>query len=206
MGRRSRADRVFRLLLRLFPSEFRGDFGDEMSAVFRDERAEASTAGRLGMVRLWWRTVGDSFRTAPREHLAVLARDAAYGLRLMRKHPLAAAAAILTIALGVGANTAMFTVVNAVLLQLPFEDPGRLVSVSRQNAQGRSAAIPLTHFRSWNDHVDALESLAGYTMSSPVLTGAGAPDRLQARVLLGHHVFNAWRVAGYRPHVCHRRR
>ena len=74
----------------------------------------------------------------------------------MRKHPLATAAAILTIALGVGANTAMFTVVNAVLLQLPFEDPTRLVSVSRQNAQGRSAAIPLAHFRSWNEQVDAV--------------------------------------------------
>ena len=68
MRRRTRADRVFRLLLRLFPSEFRGDFGDDMSAVFRDERAEARTAGRLGIVRLWWRTVGDSLKTAPREH------------------------------------------------------------------------------------------------------------------------------------------
>ena len=109
----------------------------------------------------------------------MLVRDATYGLRLMRKYPLATAAAILTIALGVGANTAMFTVVNAVLLQLPFEDPSRLVSVLRQDAQGRSAAIPLTQFRTWNERVDAVESLAGYTMSSPVLTGTGAPDRLR---------------------------
>ena len=71
-----------------------------------------------------------------REHLAVLMRDATYGLRLMRKYPLATAAAMVTIALGVGANTAMFTVVNAVLLQLPFEDPSRLVSVLRQDARG----------------------------------------------------------------------
>jgi putative ABC transport system permease protein len=179
MPGRSRADRVFRLLLRLFPSEFRGDFGAEMSAVFRDARADAATAGRLGIVRLWWRTLGGSLKTAPREHLAVLVRDATYGLRLMRKYPLATAAAILTIALGVGANTAMFTVVNAVLLQLPFEDPSRLVSVLRQNAQGRSAPIPLAQFRTWNERVDAVESLAGYAMSSPVLTGTGAPDRLR---------------------------
>lgn len=179
MRGRSRADRVFRLLLRLFPSEFRGDFGDEMSAVFRDERADAAAAGRVGMVQLWWRTLLGSLKTAPREHLAVLARDAAYGLRLMRKSPLATGAAILTIALGVGANTAMFTVVNAVLLQLPFEDPSRLVSVLRQDGQGRSAAIPLTQFRTWNERVDAVESLAGYTMSSPVLTGTGAPGSLR---------------------------
>jgi putative ABC transport system permease protein len=179
MRGRPRADRLFRLLLRLFPSEFRGDFGEEMSTVFRDARADATKAGRLGMVRLWWRTLGGSLKIAPREHAAVLVRDATYGLRLMRKYPLATAAAILTIALGVGANTAMFTVVNAVLLQLPFEDPGRLVSVLRQDAQGGSAAIPLTQFRAWNDRVDAFESLAGYTMSSFVLTGTGAPDRLR---------------------------
>jgi putative ABC transport system permease protein len=124
-------------------------------------------------------SLGGSLRTAPREHLAVLVRDAAYGLRLMRKYPLATAAAILTIALGVGANTAMFTVVNAVLLQLPFEDPGRLVSVLRQDGQGRSASIPLTQFRIWSERIDAVESLAGYSMSSPVWTGTGTPDRLR---------------------------
>jgi putative ABC transport system permease protein len=175
----SRADRLFRLLLRVFPSEFRGDFGDEMSAVFRDERADAAAAGRFAIARLWWRTLGGSLKTGPREHVAVVVRDATYGLRLMRKYPLATAAAILTIALGVGANTAMFTVVNAVLLQLPFQDPGRLVSVLRQDARGRSAAIPLTQLRTWSEQVDAVESLAGYTMSSPVLTGTGTPDRLR---------------------------
>jgi putative ABC transport system permease protein len=179
MTGRSRADRLFRLLLRLFPSEFRGEFGDEMSAVFGDARADAAAAGRLGILRLWCRTLGGSIKTAPREHAAVLVRDARYGLRLMWKYPLATAAAMLTIALGVGANTAMFTVVNAVLLQLPFDDPDRLVSVLRRDAQGRSAAIPVTQFRTWNEHVDAVESLAGYTMSSPVLTGTGPPDRLR---------------------------
>jgi putative ABC transport system permease protein len=179
MRRPSRADRLFRLLLRLFPSEFRGEFGDEMSAVFRDARADAASTGRLGIVRLWARTLAGSLRTAPREHIAVLMRDASYGLRLMRKYPLSTAAAMLTIALGVGANTAMFSVVNAVLLQLPFEEPGRLVSVLRQDTRGRSAAIPLTHFRTWNEHIEAVESLAGYTMSSPVMTGMGAPDNLR---------------------------
>ena len=179
MRGRSRADRVFRLLLRLFPSEFRGDFGDEMSAVFRDERADAAAAGRLGIARLWWRTLGGSLKTAPREHLAVLVRDAAYGLRLMRKYPLATAAAILTIALGVGANTAMFTVVNAVLLQLPFEDPGRLVSVLRQDAQGRSAPISLTQFRTWSEQCRCRRVVRGLHDVVARADGTGAPDRLR---------------------------
>jgi putative ABC transport system permease protein len=162
----------------LFPSEFRGDFGEEMSTVFRDERAEAAAGGRLGIVRLWWRTLRGFAGTAPREHAHLLIRDAAYGLRLMRKHPLTTGAAMVAIALGVGANTAMFTVVNAVLLQLPFDDPGRLVSVALRGPQG-FAAIPVTQFRTWTGRIEAVESLEGYSMYSPVLTGAGAPDRLR---------------------------
>jgi hypothetical protein len=69
------------------------------------------------------RSCGGSLKTAPREHMAVVARDATYGLRLMRKYPLATAAAISTIALGVGANTAMFTVEAAAIdSRLPLGD------------------------------------------------------------------------------------
>ena len=92
MRRQSRAERLYRLLLRFFPSEFRGDFGDEMSTVFGDERAEAAAGGRLGLARLWWRTLRGFARTAPREHADVLMRDAGYGVRLMRQHPLTTSA------------------------------------------------------------------------------------------------------------------
>ncbi len=177
--RKPLAERLYHLLLRLFPSEFRGDFGDEMSSVFRDERAEAATSGRSGLTRLWWRTLGGFARIAPREHAHVLIRDAGYGLRLMRRNPLTTGAAVLAIALGVGANTAMFTVVNAVLLQLPFEDPDRLVSVRRLQARGNYAPISMQQFRAWSAGVDAFDSLAGYSMASPVWTGDGAPDRVR---------------------------
>lgn len=129
--------------------------------------------------RLWFRTLRGLATAAPREHADVLIRDAAYGLRLMRKHPLTTASAMLAIALGVGANTAMFTVINAVLLQLPFEDPGRLVSVHLQRPQGTSAQIPLAQFRNWTERIEAVESLAGYSMYSPVLTGLGVPERMR---------------------------
>jgi putative ABC transport system permease protein len=179
MKKRSRADRLYRLLLRLFPSDFRGDFGSEMAAVFRDERADASKAGVLRLARLWLRTIGGIARTAPREHADVLLTDARYGLRVMRRHPLTTAAAVLTIALGIGANTAMFTVVNAVFLQLPFEEPDRLVSILQEREQGFSAGITATQLRLWNERVDALDALAGYSMATPVLTGIGDPDRLR---------------------------
>ena len=207
MRGRSRADRVFRLFLRLFPSEFRGDFGDEMSAVFRDERADAAAAGtaRDGAAVVADARVAVS-RPLRASTLAVLVRDATYGLRLMRKYPLATAAAILTIALGVGANTAMFTVVNAVLLQLPFEDPSRLVSVLPAGCPGPFGG----------DFVDAISNLERACRCRRVARGLhdvvacadgdGRPGPSQARVLLGQHVFHARCVAGHRPHVRRARR
>jgi hypothetical protein len=71
-------DRIFRALLKLLPGDLRGDHGDEMESTFRAERRE--TRG-LQLARLWAATVGDIFRTAPAEHLDVLARDARFALR-----------------------------------------------------------------------------------------------------------------------------
>lgn len=91
MARMPVCDRVFRALLRLFPADFRGDFGDEMAADFRDQRRDAG--GRPREVRrLWIGTTVDLMCRAPREHLDVLGRDAAYALRVLRRHPVSATA------------------------------------------------------------------------------------------------------------------
>ncbi|NJL27301.1 MAG: hypothetical protein HC897_05110 [Thermoanaerobaculia bacterium] len=58
----------FRRLLRLFPAEFRGNFGTEMEALFRAQRREAEQAGAGAHRRLWWRTLWGILVTAPREH------------------------------------------------------------------------------------------------------------------------------------------
>ena len=84
MPRQSLHDRLFRLLLKLFPGEFRGDFGDNMAADFHDQRREVE--GRNGAVRtLWVRTILDLLHRAPREHLDELSRDAIYALRVLRR-------------------------------------------------------------------------------------------------------------------------
>ncbi|MGH9308379.1 MAG: hypothetical protein ACRD1U_03345 [Vicinamibacterales bacterium] len=63
-------DGLFDWLLRLFPAEFRGDFGNEMAADFQDQRADAAAAGRWSLGRLWVRTMIDVTRRVPLEHLA----------------------------------------------------------------------------------------------------------------------------------------
>ena len=127
----SRADRWFRRLLRLFPSDFRGDFGDDMAATFRDQRRDAlAHGGSLAALRLWWDTVRGVLTTAPREHLDLLRGDVRYALRNLRRNPAFTLVAVLALAVGIGANTAVFTIVDGVLLRaLPYQKPGDLVAI-----------------------------------------------------------------------------
>ena len=93
---------LFSLLLRLYPSSFRNEYGDEMRRLFAERRRRAGTALR---VALWIEAVRDAFTTAPRVHLDILAQDLRYTRRALARTPSFAAAAILVMALGIGATT-----------------------------------------------------------------------------------------------------
>src|SRR5262249_2244325 len=140
-------DRLYRFLLRLFPAEFRGDFGADMAADFRDERRAAAAAGPRALARLWWRTVPGLFAAAVRAWAEDFAHDARFALRTMRRAPGFPAAAVVLLALGTGANAAVFSVVDAIFFRSPFPDPGRLVIVLEKIGRRHeaSAGIPTTH-------------------------------------------------------------
>jgi hypothetical protein len=93
-------DRLYRLLLRLFPAEFRGDFGDDMAADFRDARADARRRGVAALARLWWRTVPGLVLAGARAWLDDLACGLHFALRAMGRSPGFSAAAILMLAVG----------------------------------------------------------------------------------------------------------
>src|SRR5258708_37116429 len=158
-----RATNRFRLLLRLLPAEFRGHFGPEMEHVFVTQREEAARErGKMGIWRLWWETAKGIFTTAPREHLTMLRQDSAFALRMMRKNLGFTLAAIIVLGLGIGANTAIFSVVNAVLLKpLPYEHGERLLLMRQSTPQsglmGRNVSVPeLMDYRRQNRSLDAI--------------------------------------------------
>src|SRR3954465_5842866 len=108
-------------------------------------------------------------------------RDIRYALRMLAKSPGFTAAAVLSLALGIGANTAVFSVVNAVLLKtLPYHEPERLVLVwgedkTQGTHRGQVSATDVADYRARN-HV--FSEISTYTDFRPVLTGAGDPERI----------------------------
>jgi len=117
-------------------------------------------------------------------------QDVAYGLRSLRKNPGITAVALLTLALGIGVNAAMFSVVNAVLLRpLPYRDPGRLVAISAQipSLNIYAAFVEYHTFGDfWRRQSQSFESMWAYTSGWTNLTSNGEPERLlRARVNAG---------------------
>lgn len=108
-------------------------------------------------------------------------KDIRYGIRTLVRAPTFAVVSILTLALGVGANTAIFSVVNGVLLQpLPFEDPDEIVWVSEVNARGGPMSVAWPNFRDWKASLRSFSGLAAYGVYP--MTVLGGPEPVQARV------------------------
>lgn len=126
--RPSIGDRLYRALLRLYPAEFRGDFGDEMSGVFREQRRDER--GVRGLAALWLRTVASILVRAPREQADTLAADLRDAVRSMRHHATSTAVIVLLLAVGTGANIAVFGFADPLILRpLPVPGADRIVRV-----------------------------------------------------------------------------
>jgi len=179
----SRSERLFRALLRLFPAEFRGDFGDEMTQTFREHRQDVlARGGTMALLALWRDTIRGIVATAPREHLDVLRQDVRYGIRNLRRSAGFTAVAIAALAIGIGANTAVFSIVDGVLFKaLPYPNPEQLV-VAFESLGGpldRSGFSP-PDFETLRHHATSFTDLAAYRNVSYELSGIGQSVRVKA--------------------------
>ena len=125
-----------------------------------------------------------------------LIQDLRHGLRLLRKSPGFTAVAVLTLALGIGANTALFSVVNGVLLNpLPFSQPDQLVSLHESKPNFETGSISYPNFLDWQKDNRTFSALAIYRGYSFSLTGAGEAEQVNAE-LISSDFFN---LLGVRP-------
>ena len=114
--------------------------------------------------------------------MATLLQDLRYAFRLLAKSPGFTLIAVLTLALGIGANTAIFTVVNAVLLRpLGFRDPSRVVLVAEKTSYP-TVSTSYENYIDWRDQSHLFESLEATRGATITLTGSGEPERLNARM------------------------
>ena len=180
MARSTLAERLYRLLLRCYPGEFRDDYEREMMLAFRERLSHDRGVGLGAVIRLWLQLFADSVFRAPREHLDIFRQDVRFALRSMRRAPAFAITAIATLALGVGANTAIFSVVHAVALRpLPYEASDRLIRIWERHDQLAPSgfAVSLPNYASWRERARTIE-IAGYRTGSVTLRGKADPIRV----------------------------
>ena len=205
--------RLFCLASRAFPREYRDRWLEEMSATFL-----AAYDARRDPIRFTLRASADVLRTGlterllltpepriptpdhPRAPMGTLWQDIKYGFRSLYKNPGFAAVAVLTIGLGLGANTAIFSVLDTVILRpLPFHEPERLVSLWESRLDRGFTQTTFSHANFWDiqDQNRTFEGVAAMENRSINLTGRGFPTELAlARVSA-----NFFRLLGVTPYM-----
>ncbi|MBV9007898.1 MAG: ABC transporter permease [Verrucomicrobia bacterium] len=122
-----------------------------------------------------------------------------YALRMLAKQPAFTAIAVLTLALGIGANTAIFSVVNAVLLRpLPYREPERLVQIRERTSHFENGSVSLPNYLDWRANQRGFTDLALYRGGDANLSGSGA-DTEAERVTAARVSYNFLSVLGLPP-------
>ncbi|MCM3872702.1 MAG: ABC transporter permease [Pyrinomonadaceae bacterium] len=131
--------------------------------------------------------------------MQILRQDLFYGARMLLKKPLFTIIAVMTLALGIGANTAIFSVVNAVLLRaLPYHNPNKLVVLSAVGTGGDRDGLSFLEVQDFKSQMQTLEDLTAFQSQSVNLTGGERPDRVRGAYVSANFfkVFNLTPVVG----------
>src|ERR671935_728941 len=209
--RRARGERLYQLLLRLFPRHFRDRFGVQLLDLFRDKHRAASQRGHSALFTFWVRIAADAFGSALSERLTRRPalhveeplmegwlQDIRYAARVMVRRPVVSIVIIGTLALGIGANTAIFSLVNTVLLRgLPYPHADRLVTIREQrlDREPGDRPVPPGNFFEWKARSASFEDIGWSRDTVFNVTGDGPPE-----TLIGYRFsFNMLQVLGMPP-------
>ncbi len=165
----------YRALLRLYPASFRAEYGDELCATFAEGVRESSR------LRSAAAALSDVVPNALAAHWDILKQDLRYALRTLRRAPGFAFTAILIVALGIGANTAAFSLADFVLLRpLPFPDSDRLVKIWNNNDGASQVEVSPPNYRDWRAMATkSFSGMAAYANGAANLVGLGSPRRIR---------------------------
>ena len=181
--------RVYRLLLKLYPASFREDYHAPLQQQFLEELVEVT--GPRALVRFWARTLWDFALSMPVQLAREVGQDSRHALRLWRQRPAHTFFAIAVLAIAIGANTGVFSVLNAVLLRsLPFTEPDRLAAL-------KNFGPPRNGFHDWRRQSGYLEDATTYDSFEVNLEGV----HQAARRRLTETSWNFFSVLGRGPAV-----
>ncbi|MCI0433143.1 MAG: ABC transporter permease [Gemmatimonadetes bacterium] len=225
MSERSFVATLYRWCLRLYPRGFRDAFGAEMEAAFQDALRDArATRGRAGVFALGLRTLIDVARSVPREHVDAWRGDPAHTVpdagilelpgsgrrpimsqwtedlrwtvRSLRRQPAFSAIAILTLALGIGANTALFSVVRTVLLEpLPYGDPDRVAMIWSRWVNFDKTWVSEPEYHNYRATLASFEDLGPFNTFEVSITEGDEPERVPVSAVMP----NVFEILGVSP-------
>jgi putative ABC transport system permease protein len=176
--------RLYRVLLHLYPASFRNEYGEEMAAVVGHRLRDAgSPPARLV---LWIGVIWETLMNAIAIHWDILKQDLRYTVRTLSRARGFALTAIVVVALGVGANTAAFSLTDFVLFRpLPFPAADRLVTLWQSQGGYSQMELSPLNYRDWKAAATSFERLGAYTNTAANLVGSGEPERLNGVAVSG---------------------
>ena len=199
-----------RLLLRVYPARFRAEYAQDLTTHLALQRAEPRYAGALGSVRFWWDALNDALTTSAslrlelaREQLEIpeprraqlstvvdaVRSDVRHTTRGLVRSPAYALVFIVTLGLGIGANTAMFSAVNGVLLRpLPHDDADRLVYLrhTTRNA-GQNLVFSVPELHDYRAGTPSLGAVAEFSAMTFTMLGHDSPRRVRSGIVSGNY-------------------
>lgn len=180
-----RSRRAYRVLLRVLPDGFRAPHGADMEELFLESLSGAGS--RIGAARVWASAIADVLVRAPIEHWRARktrpdpVTDLRQAARRLRRSPLFTIVSLITLAVGIGANTAIFTVVDSILLKpLPFDEPDRLVAVwhTAPGVNFDIVPMPAQLYFTYREQGRTFEDIGLWDEESLAVTGAGEPEQV----------------------------